>query len=64
MKVLVVADHNNKELIKSTLNTITAAKIIGPTDLLIIGSDCNEVAESASKILGLETGKEYENYER
>ena len=54
MKVLVVADHNNKELIKSTLNTITAAKMIGPTDLLIIGSDCNEVAESASKILGLE----------
>ncbi len=54
MKVLVVADHNNKDLIKSTLNTITAAKKIGPTELLVIGNDCKTVAESASKVSGLE----------
>ena len=53
MKVLVVADHNNKDLIKSTLNTVTAAKIIGSTELLIIGSDCKTVADSASKVSGL-----------
>ncbi len=53
MKVLVVADHNNKDLTKSTLNTVFAANEIGPTDLLIIGNECKTVADSAAKVSGL-----------
>ena len=54
MKVLVIVDHNNKELIKSTLNTVTAAQMIGPTELIVVGNNCENVALSASKISGIE----------
>ena len=54
MKVLVIVDHNNKELIKSTLNSVTAAKLIGPTELMVIGNNCKDVAISAAKISGIE----------
>ena len=54
MKVLVIVDHNNDELIKSTLNTVSAAKLIGATDLLVIGNNCKNVASTASKISGVE----------
>ncbi len=50
MSVLVIADHDNKKLNESTLNTVSAAKLIGSFDLLVIGSDCKNVADSASKI--------------
>ena len=51
MSILVVAEHDNQELKKSTLNTIEAAKKIDSNiDLLIAGSNCNEVADNACKL--------------
>ncbi len=54
MKTLVIVDHNNVDLNKSTLSTITAAKKIGTVDLLIIGNDCKSVGSTSSKIKGIE----------
>ena len=48
MKVLVIADHNNDQLNKSTLSTITAGKKLGKVDLLIIGNKCENVTKTAS----------------
>ncbi len=54
MKVLVIADHNNDQLNKSTLSTITAGKKLGKVDLLIIGNKCENVTKTASNISGVE----------
>ena len=54
MKTLVIVDHNNVDLNKSTLSTMTAAKKIGSVDLLIIGNECKSVSLAASKIDGIE----------
>ena len=54
MKVLVIADHNNNELNKSTLSTITAGQKIGKVDLLIIGNKCENVVKAASNISDVE----------
>ena len=54
MKVLVIADHNNHELNKSTLSTITAGKKIGKVDLLIIGYKCENVVKASSNLSGVE----------
>ena len=53
MKILVVAEHNNLELLPSTLHTVSAANIIGSSDLLVVGSDCQNVIKSCSKINGI-----------
>ena len=43
MSILVLAEHNNKELKTSTLSTITAAsKIDENIEVLVIGSECDE----------------------
>ena len=51
MSVLLIAEHNNKELRPFTLNAITASSQID-TDVhvLLIGKNCGEVAKSLSKI--------------
>jgi electron transfer flavoprotein alpha subunit len=51
MSVLLIAEHNNKELRPFTLNAITAASQID-TDLhvLLIGNNCGNVAKSLSEI--------------
>ena len=54
MKVLVIADHNNNELNKSTLSTITAGQKIGKVDLLIIGNKCESVVKAATNISDVE----------
>ena len=38
MNVLVIAEHNNNELLPATLNIINAANQIGTFDLFVIGS--------------------------
>ena len=45
MSVLLIAEHNNKEVRPFTLNAITAASQID-TDVhvLLIGKDCGDVA--------------------
>ncbi len=54
MKILIVAEHDNKVLKPSTLSCITAAKLIDTNiELLILGFDCDAVIQNASKISGL-----------
>ena len=51
MSILVIAEHDNQELKSSTLNVVTAAQALGSEiDILVAGSDCSSVAESATKI--------------
>ena len=53
MKVLAIAEHNNHELLPATLHTVNAAKQIGNTDLIVLGHNCQEVINNASKIKGI-----------
>ncbi len=54
MSILVLAEHDNKELKPATLNTVTAAKKIGgDVHVLVCGSGCSAVAQSAAKIEGV-----------
>ena len=53
MKVLAIAEHNNHELLPATLHTVNAAKQIGDTDLLVVGHNCQEVIDNASKVEGI-----------
>jgi len=53
MKVLAIADHNNHELLPATLHTVTAAKQISDTDLLIVGHNSQKVIEKARNIEGV-----------
>jgi electron transfer flavoprotein alpha subunit len=54
MRVLVLAEHDNKALKPATLNTVAAAQAIGgEIDLLVAGQPCDGVAQAASKIAGV-----------
>ena len=54
MSILVIAEHDNSELKTATLNTVAAGMAIGgDIDILVAGSDCDSVAESASHVLGV-----------
>lgn len=53
MTVLVIAEHDNKNLKASTLNTITAGTKLGSVEVLVAGSGCSSVAEEVSKINGV-----------
>ena len=50
MSVLLIAEHNNKELKSFTLNAVTAASQID-TDVhaLVIGNNCGEAAKAAPR---------------
>ena len=66
MNVLVIAEHNNDEILPATLNAVNAAKQIGTVDLFVIGNDCQDVIDSGNKIEGLNkvlfcNNKVYEN---
>ncbi len=68
MSVLLVAEHNNKELKPFTLNAITASsKINTDVHILIAGSNCENVAKEAASIplvkkVMLCESTDYENY--
>ena len=68
MTALVISEHDNSELKGATLNTITAAqKLDDEIHLLVAGSNCNGVAESAATIEGVSKvlyvdSPEYENF--
>ncbi len=68
MSVLLIAEHNNKELKPFTLNAITAASHIDQdVHVLVIGHNADKVAESASAIKAVKKvilidNKNYENY--
>jgi electron transfer flavoprotein alpha subunit len=54
MKTLVIAEHDNKELVSASLNAITAALELGlPVELLVAGENASAVAEQAASIEGL-----------
>ena len=43
MKTLVIVDHNNNKLEKSTLNTIKAALKLENVDLLVLSDNCRDI---------------------
>jgi len=54
MSILVLAEHDNKELNPSTLTTVSAAAKLGDDiHVLVAGSACASVAEAATKIAGV-----------
>ncbi|WP_286236893.1 electron transfer flavoprotein subunit alpha/FixB family protein [Neptuniibacter halophilus] len=54
MTILVLAEHDNKELKPVTLNTLAAAQAIGgEIHLLVAGSDCQAVADAAVQVEGV-----------
>jgi len=68
MSVLLIAEHNNKELRPFTLNAVTAAsQIDSDLHVLVIGHNCSDVAKKTSeipevkKVLHIE-GSHYENF--
>ena len=59
MSILVIGEHNNKELKSSTLNSITAASVINDDiHVVVIGNNCEEMAnrvattDKVKKVLG------------
>ena len=68
MSVLLIAEHDNKELRPFTLNAVTAAsQIDSDLHVLVIGHNCSDVAKKTSeipevkKVLHTE-GSHYENF--
>lgn len=54
MSILVVAEHDNKNLNASTLATIAAANKIGSDiEVLVTGESVNAIAEQAAKVRGV-----------
>ena len=56
MSVLVLAEHDDNELVPATLHAVTAAaRRLGDSDvhMLVAGKDCGAVAEAAAKIAGV-----------
>jgi len=54
MSNLVIAEHDNQNLKASTLNAISAAsKIGGDIDVLVVGSNCQAVAQAAAAVTGV-----------
>jgi electron transfer flavoprotein alpha subunit len=53
MTVLVLAEHDNSELKPATLNTVAAAQALGDVTVLVAGSDCAAVGETAAKVAGV-----------
>ena len=54
MSVLVIAEHDGKQLKPGTTNTIAAAaKIGGDIAVLVAGHNCGEAAQAATKIAGV-----------
>lgn len=50
MSILVIAEHNNKELNASTLATLAAASAIGgDVEVLVMGFNCREAAQAAAE---------------
>lgn len=54
MTILVIAEHNNAELKTDTHKVVAAAAAIGgDIDVLVAGSGCGAVADSAAKLAGV-----------
>ena len=54
MAVLVIAEHDGKQLKPGTTNTITAAgKLGGDVSVLVVGHQCAEAGAAAAKVAGV-----------
>lgn len=53
MTALIIAEHDNSELKDATLAVVTAASTYGNVHVLVAGSGCSGVADSAAKIVGV-----------
>ena len=54
MSVLIIAEHDNESLNSATLNSVTAANVIGgDIHILVAGHNCASVAEQAAKVAGV-----------
>lgn len=54
MSILVIAEHDNKQLKPATLNTVAAAvKLGGDIDVLVAGKNCQAVADQAKQVVGV-----------
>lgn len=54
MSILVIAEHDHRELAPATLHTVAAAgRLGGDIHLLVAGADCAQVARSAAKVEGV-----------
>ena len=68
MSVLLIAEHNNKDLKPFTLNVISAAsQMSNDVDVLLIGHNSDAVAKSISEVSGVKKVIQvdnpiYENY--
>ena len=68
MSVLLIAEHNNKELKPFTLNAISAASQINEdVHVLVLGSNSDNVAKSISEVSNVKkvihvNNSLYENY--
>ena len=54
MSVLIIAEHDNKQLNSATLHAVTAAAKLGKVDLLVAGNGSSAVVESAKQVAGVE----------
>jgi electron transfer flavoprotein alpha subunit len=53
MGILVIVEHDNKEIRTSTLNAVTASTQLGSdVDLLVAGNECSSVVEQCVRIEG------------
>ena len=59
MNVLIVAEHDNKQLSIVTQSAVTAGQLLNADklDILVAGFNCGEVAEEASRIKGVSSVK-------
>lgn len=54
MSTLVLAEHDNRQLKRATLTTVTAAaQLDDDVHILVAGSDCQPVAEAAARVKGV-----------
>ena len=53
MSVLIVAEHNNRQLNPATLHAVAASSKLGEIHLLVAGKDITAVAESAKQVQGV-----------
>ena len=59
---LVIAEHNGKQLSECTLAAVTACSKMGtPVTLLVAGSCCKEVVDSAATVSGVDSVAVFES---
>ena len=62
MSILVIAEHDNQSLKPATLNAVTAAQQLGTElEILVVGANCQAVAQAAAAIAGVSKVKVADN---